>query len=118
MGKDYSELNYAEQIKYKSREISKLRNRVERYKSRLLREAFEAAKRERIKVLIGNSSDLYHVHGSTILICEDHKDNVDITSMISLAKDSLPSLYRRYNESLNKFNKEYDRLEEMVEQAA
>ena len=116
--RDYLKLDIADKLKYKSREVAKLKNRVQRYKNRLLKEAFTRANNEDIKILVYDVVDLDDVDDSTILAYKSHGDNINIDSIIKLAKDNLPSLHRRYYESLNRFNEEYDRLEEMVEQAA
>lgn len=73
---------------------TKADNRMQRYEKRLLREAFEKAKRE------DRSCTLYDFRvvkpDDRTLYLHASRDMVDITSLLGLVRDDFPALYRKY----------------------
>jgi len=116
--KDYATLDDGLKLVYKSREVNRLRNRIQRYKHRLLKETFTKARDKDIKIIEYELILLDEIDDSCILIHKDYNGNVDIEPILNLVKQEFSSLYRRYHESIKRFDIEYDRLEEMVRNAS
>jgi len=112
---NYSEFGYADKLKYKAREVNTLRNRVQRYKKKLLKEAFTIAKEKGIEIYLNN---IENITSSVIILKKDQEGNINTDPIIELSRKNLPSLYRRYHESKTRFDQEYTKLEDMVAQAA
>ena len=116
---DLAELSYAQRIQYKSREVNKLRNRIYRYQTRLIKEAWAEASSKKITVTLDIIPSPNQPNDSNVPMQRDYDDDeVNIRPLIELTKSRYPSLYRRYNKALTRFNTEYSRLEEMVKEFA
>ena len=81
---------------FKFREVSKLENRIKRYQKRLIYAALNSGINFEVKV--PDLGDSYY----------------DVSPIIEVAKELLPSLYRRYYESLNKYSRNMKALEILV----
>jgi len=80
-------------------EIYTLENRIRRYENRLALEGLRLAGESKISVLIGDGPG----------------DLVEISSLIHLAKDKFPSLYRKWAVSRQKYFKVIEELKKFVE---
>ena len=102
-------------LDYKTREMSKLGNRIHRYKRRLLKEAFRKAANAKINVVLPKDHlFLYESDDSKIFLRKDYDKNIDIDPLLNLVKDDFPSLYRRYYSAVQKYEKECQVLENML----
>ena len=83
---DYASLKDI-QILRRTREVYKLKNRLERYQKKLLLEGFNIINEYELSVNVYEASD----------------DYVDTTRIMELAQIKYPSLYRRYKSLEGKF---------------
>ncbi|MBU2523081.1 MAG: hypothetical protein KKE23_02205 [Nanoarchaeota archaeon] len=83
-------------------EMNTLRNRIVRYQKKLV---FEGLKKNDPKEDFDiNSLD------SKLIGSEEYSD---VTSIVELAKDDYPSLYRRFHQSIFKFKKGYGLIDKL-----
>lgn len=85
-------------IKDKFDETYKQKNKIKRYKTRLLKEGFKIGKEQNISFILRK-------------IDEEH---IEAISIIQLAKNSIPSLYRRFFDLINRYNLNVKELKNLI----
>lgn len=86
-------------------------NKQERYKKRLLSEAFQIAKDESLKIQIGEG---HLIDCDTDIYLFANENGVRVEKLLALASKKFPSLYRKYQESDRKFDYSFSEFEKML----
>ncbi|MBW2996003.1 hypothetical protein KY332_01750 [Candidatus Woesearchaeota archaeon] len=102
-------------LQHKTRELYTLRHRIIRYKRRLLKEGFRQAREKDVSFVLPEYAwPPLEQDPSKRYLHKDLEDDVDITPILNLAKEILPSLYNRYNSLMEKYEIGCDNLESML----
>ena len=105
-------------LKHKTEELYRLKHRIKRYKRRLIKEGFRKSRERGLDVVLYDFLPHEKINDSTVLVHRDHESNMDINQLIEIAKDSLPSLYRRYHSLMQMYETKCSQLEEEVRKAS
>ena len=100
-------------LRYKTKSLYGMQNTLKRYKKRLLKEAFRKATKDDIEI-VPYSLRINRKTEKIIFIYQDFDGNVDTNPLIDLVKKDLPSLYRKYNSMFDRYEKECQKLENMI----
>lgn len=91
-------------------EIRTLRNRLKRYWVKLTKESLKVAKREGLELRLVQGPV---IHNASEIAVFDNPNGLNDTNLLKLARTSYPSLYRRYQEGLERYTELRQKLEEL-----
>jgi len=102
-------MEYKEAMK-KVSEFRTLTNKLNRYWSKLVKEAFEIASERNLEVAV--SEDYLDTRGDIVIYRKG--EDIDASELIELTREKFPSLFRRYNQGLEKHRKMREELASMI----
>ena len=91
-------------------EIRKLKHRLKRYWTKLTKESLKAAKDQGLELRVAQGPVIFKPNE---LIVFDYRDNFNDNNLLRLARPSYPSLYRKYQEGLERYEELRHKLEEL-----
>ena len=109
-----SEMNQEEQLTRRSLELYTLRNRLHRYWKKLVAVSIGVAKERGIKSRFIEFGDI--VEDDQKIHIHTDGENVDVSELLKLAQDRVPSLYRRYQTGRHRYEQGIRELELMVQE--
>ena len=111
--------NKAIVIERKTKELYSLKHRLEKYWKKLLQESFRVARERGIKSEILDleniGPEIFIDNSRTIPIYKNGKA-VDADAFLKLASQTYPSLYRRYKQEKEQYERGLNELEKMLNQ--
>ena len=99
-----------EELSTKLAEFRSLKNRLNRYWSKLVKESLVIAKNKGLEVVVSDSETLT----SSDIVIKRNGEKVDVSELIELARKNLPSLYRRYYRDLERYSQLHTQLNQAV----
>ncbi len=83
-------------------ELGKLTKKLKRYWKRLAREALSVVKEQGLELVV--TDDLSIKSSPNQIVVRDFPDGLEDKRLLDLAKTTVPSLYRRFQEYMNKYD--------------
>ena len=102
-----------QEIEYQISEYNTRKNRLKRYRRRLLKEALNVAKERGLELVVTWDSTIKSGKGQVVVL-RDGEDTEE-TDLIELSKDRLPSLYGRFIQEYIKLGALHLRLQNIYD---